>query len=300
MSKSLVKDTFAGGVGGACLVLVGHPLDTIKVRIQTMVVVPGQPPPFNGLVDCAMKTIQKEGPLGLYRGMLAPLTGVVPMYSLCFFGYGIGKSIFCTERTFKDLDLVPIGLAGATSGIFTTPILAPLERLKCILQVQNAQPPKPGEVRYKGPIDLGRHILKTGGFASLNRGYLATNLRDSLASFAYFSTYEYLKRKLRREGETSIGVWRTLLAGGLAGMANWVPAIPVDTLKSRLQIAPDGKYPNGIRSVAKEIFGEYGLLQGVKVLYRGTGPVMVRAFPANAACFLGYETALKLANAVWP
>jgi len=98
--KSLVKDTFAGGAGGACLVLVGHPLDTIKVRIQTMVVVPGQPPPFNGLVACAMKTIRSEGFLGLYRGMLAPLTGVVPMYSLCFFGYGIGKKIFLYRKDF--------------------------------------------------------------------------------------------------------------------------------------------------------------------------------------------------------
>ena len=29
---SLTKTFIAGGVGGACVVLVGHPLDTIKVR----------------------------------------------------------------------------------------------------------------------------------------------------------------------------------------------------------------------------------------------------------------------------
>jgi hypothetical protein len=38
----LLKQFIAGGVGGVCLVLVGHPLDTIKVRIQTMDIVPGQ------------------------------------------------------------------------------------------------------------------------------------------------------------------------------------------------------------------------------------------------------------------
>lgn len=32
----------AGGFGGSCLVIVGQPLDTIKVRIQTMEVVPGK------------------------------------------------------------------------------------------------------------------------------------------------------------------------------------------------------------------------------------------------------------------
>jgi solute carrier family 25 carnitine/acylcarnitine transporter 20/29 len=31
-------------------------------------------------------------------------------------------------------------------------------------------------------------------------------------------------------------------------------------------------------------------------MYRGFGAVMLRAFPANAACFLGYETAKKLLN----
>jgi hypothetical protein len=29
-----VKDFLAGGVGGACLVIIGHPLDTIKVSLD--------------------------------------------------------------------------------------------------------------------------------------------------------------------------------------------------------------------------------------------------------------------------
>jgi len=86
------------------------------------------------------------------------------------------------------------------------------------------------------------------------------------------------------------------MAGGFAGMANWVPAIPVDTLKSRLQTAPEGKYPKGIRSVAGEIIKEQGLVKGFLKMYTGTKPVMIRAFPANAACFWGYETAKKFLN----
>ncbi len=31
----LLKSFIAGGVGGVCLVSVGHPFDTIKVRVQT-------------------------------------------------------------------------------------------------------------------------------------------------------------------------------------------------------------------------------------------------------------------------
>lgn len=29
-----IKSFFAGGVGGACLVVIGHPPDTIKVRFK--------------------------------------------------------------------------------------------------------------------------------------------------------------------------------------------------------------------------------------------------------------------------
>jgi len=42
--------------------------------------------------------------------------------------------------------------------------------------------------------------------------------------------------------------------------------------------APNGKYPNGIRSVLAELMHEEGLF----ALYKGVTPVMLRAFPANA------------------
>jgi len=287
-SQGVIKDTIAGGFGGACLVLVGHPLDTIKVRVQTMVVQPGVAPPYTSTWDCAMKTMKAEGPLALYKGMVAPLTGVTPMYSLCFLGYSFGQKIFCKEDTYKNLDLVRIGLAGATSGIFTTPILAPLERVKCLLQIQG----KTGQ--YKGPWDCAVKLYKEGGIANVNKGYMATMLRDSVASFFYFSTYAILKHAMTPEGQAQPSAWGTLFAGGMAGIFNWLGCIPIDTLKTKLQTAPEGKYPNGIRSVFKDVIKN----DGWRALYRGIGPILIRAFPANAACFLGVETAMKAMNYV--
>jgi hypothetical protein len=51
-----------------------------------------------------------------------------------------------------------------------------------------------------GPRELASHIIKTEGWMSLNRGYCATNLRDSVASMAYFSTYAWLKYQLLPPG----------------------------------------------------------------------------------------------------
>ena len=40
--------------------------------------------------------------------------------------------------------------------------------------------------------------------------------------------------------------------------------------------------------------------QGPKGLFKGAGPVMTRAFPANACCFLGYEAAMSVMNKFAP
>eukprot|EP01121_Diplochlamys_sp_Union-15-3_P005992 TRINITY_DN1637_c0_g1_i3.p1 TRINITY_DN1637_c0_g1~~TRINITY_DN1637_c0_g1_i3.p1 ORF type:complete len:220 (-),score=33.92 TRINITY_DN1637_c0_g1_i3:160-819(-) len=215
-----------------------------------------------------------------------------------FLVMGSVNKFFCDENSFKDLKLFRIAMAGATSGLFTTPILAPLERLKCVLQVQNAKLKAGEKAKFQGPIDLGKHLYKEGGIASVFRGFWSTMLRDSVASMAYFSSYEYLKRKLNPEG-SSPDVFKTLFAGGVAGICNWLPAIPIDTLKSRLQTAEEGRYKHGIRSVFSEIYQKEGA-NTIRILYRGIGPVMIRAFPANAACFLGYETAMRFLNFVWP
>lgn len=65
---------------------------------------------------------------------------------------------------------------------------------------------------------------------------------------------------------------------------------------ARLQTAPAGHYPNGIR----DVFGELMKKEGPLALYKGITPVMLRAFPANAACFIGFEIAMNFLNLVAP
>lgn len=61
-APSALKNFLSGGFGGVCLVFVGHPLDLIKVRLQTMPKpAPGEAPLYTGMADCARKTIAKDG-----------------------------------------------------------------------------------------------------------------------------------------------------------------------------------------------------------------------------------------------
>ncbi|XP_027236247.1 mitochondrial carnitine/acylcarnitine carrier protein isoform X2 [Penaeus vannamei] len=294
MPVSPAKDFLAGGFGGMCLVTAGHPLDTIKVRLQTQPTPkPGEQLLYKGTWDCALKTVRNEGFFGLYKGMAAPLIGVTPMFAVCFLGFGIGKKL---QQKTPDEKLTAVQLfnAGMLSGVFTTAIMTPGERIKCLLQVQAAGT---GPKLYKGPLDVVKVLYKEGGIRSIYKGTCATLLRDVPASGMYFMTYEWLKNVLSPPGkEGELSPVRTLVAGGMAGMFNWLVAIGPDVLKSRLQTAPEGKYPNGIRSVFVDIMKN----EGPRALFKGVAPVMIRAFPANAACFLGYEVAIKFLNYMAP
>merc|ERR1711900_23160 len=71
--KSLagLRSLAAGGFGGICAVVVGHPFDLVKVRLQT-----AEKGVYSGAMDVVRKTVAREGlARGLYAGVSAPLVG---------------------------------------------------------------------------------------------------------------------------------------------------------------------------------------------------------------------------------
>lgn len=64
--KRTLKNSVSGTISGIAGCLVGHPFDTLKVRLQTQ---PVNNPVYNGLTDCFIKTMKWEGIGGLYKGV---------------------------------------------------------------------------------------------------------------------------------------------------------------------------------------------------------------------------------------
>lgn len=64
--RRTMKNSISGTVSGIAGVLVGHPFDTLKVRLQTQ---PLHNPVYSGVVDCFVKTLKWEGVGGLYKGL---------------------------------------------------------------------------------------------------------------------------------------------------------------------------------------------------------------------------------------
>lgn len=267
-----VKSFAAGGFGGICAVLTGHPFDLVKVRLQTGL--------YNSSVQCVKQTIAKDGLTGLYRGVLPPLLGVTPMFAVSFWGYDVGKRLVSTYtgKSIDQFEIKEISTAGFISAIPTTLVAAPFERVKVMMQIQEGN-------KSKSMAGVVAEMYKTGGLRSIFKGSVATLARDGPGSALYFATYEYLKKELSSPGE-DLSLFAIMTAGGFAGVSMWLGVFPIDTIKSTQQ---SSNVPISILQTTKNIYAK----GGIKAFFPGVGPALARSFPANTATFLGVELARK-------
>ncbi|KAL8141776.1 hypothetical protein V2J09_014808 [Rumex salicifolius] len=286
----VAKDLTAGTVGGAAQLIVGHPFDTIKVKLQSQPApLPGQPPKFSGAMDAVKQTLAAEGPRGLYKGMGAPLATVAAFNALLFTVRGQ------LETLLRSAPGVPLTIAqqvacGGGAGVAVSFLACPTELIKCRLQAQSALAgigSASVAVKYGGPMDVARHVLSEAGMKGLFKGLGPTLAREVPGNAAMFGVYEAVKQYLAGGSDTSsLGRGSLVLAGGIAGASFWGAVYPTDVVKSVVQVDDykNPKFKGSIDAFRKTLSSE-----GVKGLYKGFGPAMARSVPANAACFLAYE-----------
>ena len=233
--------------------------------------------------------IAQEGMGGLYRGVASPLLAVTPAFAISFWSCDLAKSLLVDYETKQrnghaggvmskdDLSIAQVAAAGGFSGLPLACVLGPSERIKCLMQVKN----------YNGFLDCAGQVYREGGLRSVFRGTGSAALRDVPGNAAYFAAYEFFKRQLcALEQRDTPSTPSILLAGGMSGVANWVVAIPFDTIKSRIQTAPAGQY-----SSYADVLRQTVQKEGPQALFKGLTPALLRAFPANAACLYGVESA---------
>ncbi|PKI46885.1 mitochondrial carnitine/acylcarnitine carrier-like protein [Punica granatum] len=288
----VAKDLASGTLGGAAQLIVGHPFDTIKVKLQSQPApLPGQPPKYAGAIDAVKQTLAAEGPRGLYKGMGAPLATVAAFNALLFTVRGQMEALLRSEPGVS-LTVNQQVVAGAGAGVAVSFLACPTELIKCRLQAQSALatagPGAAVAVKYAGPMDVARHVLRSeGGMRGLFKGLVPTLSREVPGNAAMFGVYEAVKQYMAGGRDTSgLGMGSLLVAGGIGGAAFWASVYPTDVVKSVIQVDDykNPKYKGSIDAFTKILSSE-----GVKGLYKGFGPAMARSVPANAACFLVVE-----------
>ncbi|TMW90173.1 hypothetical protein EJD97_016115 [Solanum chilense] len=289
----IAKDLTAGTVGGVAQLVVGHPFDTIKVKLQSQPTpLPGQLPKYSGAIDAVRQTLAAEGAGGLFKGMGAPLATVAAFNALLFTVRGQTEAFLRSEPGVP-LTVSQQVVCGAVAGTAVSFLACPTELIKCRLQAQGALASVGSAavaVKYAGPMDVARHVLRSeGGMLGLFKGLFPTMAREIPGNAAMFGMYEALKQYFAGGTDTSgLGRGSLIVAGGLAGGSFWISVYPTDVIKSVIQI-DDYKNPkfSGFFDAFKKILAS----EGIKGLYKGFGPAMGRSVPANAACFLAYEMA---------
>eukprot|EP00127_Corallochytrium_limacisporum_P007267 Clim_evm8s246 gene=Clim_evmTU8s246 len=257
----------SGMAAGLSQVVVGYPLDTVKVRMQM----------GDGSVKMttALKSILvKEGPLGFYKGMLSPMVGSLVFNSILFGTFDQLCKILANQET-GHVGGSGFVIAALGTGVVESVVYCPTELLKVRLQTAAAAN------MQTNLISVVRDVYQQGGLRGFYRGFLGTILRESPGNVVYFGSYEFCKEILDEHG---VNYSTPLIAGGMAGTVYWTTQFPFDTIKTHMQGNLDTK-DLSTTEVSKRIYSQYGF----RGFFKGLTPCLIRAFPANAVAFGAFE-----------
>mmetsp|Transcript_14346 Transcript_14346/g.23221 ORF Transcript_14346/g.23221 Transcript_14346/m.23221 type:complete len:388 (+) Transcript_14346:163-1326(+) len=320
-------DFIAGGIAGSASVIVGHPMDTVKVRMQTS----------TGGASMWSLATSYGGIPSLFRGISAPLSTACIINAIIFSSYGwssrmydqyIGEDVLSPNAAIHDSSLKAF-TCGSFAGLVQALVICPQEHVKCRLQIQHGKG-SPDNL-YKGPAQAAKSIVQQHGVAGLYRGWWITCWREIPAFGAYFACYDIFKDKINayfanRKSEQELmtlndtaamasGVVSTsssqdasavfvppamahhdhtwissALAGGLTGALTWAMVYPFDVIKTQIQTMPltEESSKRRITAVTQRLIEKYGWQH----LFRGLTITCLRAFPVNGIIFPVYEYTL--------
>lgn len=285
-------DFWAGYVSGAAGILIGNPLDLLKVRLQAGT---------SSLTSTPTSyTSQFSSAGSLIRGATAPILGYGALNALLFVTYNRTSALLNSSTTGAPPNLWTTWLAGAIGGLATWVVSTPTELVKCRAQISSS----PTAASSWG---ITKEILRSEGIRGLYFGGVVTALRDSIGYGFYFWSYELSTRlmmsRMRERGSDTKEAAKVLLCGGLAGVVTWASIFPLDVIKTRVQtqiLTDSARSPLlGAAVVAEgaerrrlgavEVARSAYRIEGPGVFFRGLTVCSIRAFIVNAAQWAVYE-----------
>lgn len=187
--------------------------------------------------------------------------------------------------------------AGGVAGAISKTAVAPIERVKLLLQVQAASTQIKPEDQYKGIVDCFVRVSKEQGVGSFWRGNLANVIRyfpTQALNFAFKDKY----KKLFMDGVKKEQFWRfflgNLASGGAAGATSLLFVYPLDFARTRLA-ADVGKGKSRMYTGLANCISTIYKTDGAKGLYQGFGVSVGGIIVYRAAFFGGYDTLRDIA-----
>jgi len=292
-APSAATNLIAGGGAGMMEALVCHPLDTVKVRMQLSR--RGRQPGMakRGFIKTGVEIVKKETPLGLYKGLGAVLTGIVPKMAIRFTSFEWYKQSLANQET-GVLSGQALFLAGLAAGVTeAVAVVTPMEVIKIRLQAQYHSMADPLDVpKYRNAAHALYTVVKEEGFGALYRGVSLTALRQGSNQAVNFTAYTYFKEWLLQWQpefkDGNLPSYQTTLIGLVSGAMGPLSNAPIDTIKTRLQKTPAEPGTTALQRISR-IAGDMFKQEGVHAFYKGITPRVMRVAPGQAVTFTVYE-----------
>ncbi|XP_033115911.1 mitochondrial basic amino acids transporter-like [Anneissia japonica] len=275
----------AGGASGIAGTVVGHPFDTVKVRLQNQ----GTVTRYKSGFECFMRIAREESTFGFFKGMISPLCGAVLSNSFLF---GIEDNIL---ELIGGASTTNHFIAGSISGLVCTSFICPLDLAKIRLQMQGigTKQVAQSQKHYKNSLQAIYKIFKSDGLQGCYRGIGINLIRDIPSTGLYFCADHYLSSLIASytPGNKASTVW-LFFAGGLAGSLSWLSIYPLDVIKSRWQA--DGVGHMRLYSSYLDCLLQCTRKEGWSILFKGVTVTMLRGIPVNGAIFVVYKYVKQL------
>lgn len=183
-------------------------------------------------------------------------------------------------------------MIGGVSAAVSKTIVAPIERVKLLLQVQDASSTIKAEDRYNGIGDCFSRVIKEQGFASLWRGNLANVIRyfpTQALNFAFKDFYKKIFNPYDPKKQPGMFFIGNCASGGAAGATSLTVVYPLDFARTRLaaDVGSGGEREfNGLVDCIGKIFNKDGPMG----LYRGFGISVIGIVAYRASYFGMFDT----------
>jgi len=186
-------------------------------------------------------------------------------------------------------------LGGVSAAVSKTAV-APIGRVKLLLQTQAANKKLAGVKAYKGIMDVLVRVPKEEGVSAFWRGNLANVIRyfpTQALNFAFKDTYKKIFCPYNPKTEFWKFFFGNLASGGAAGATSLMFVYPLDFARTRLaadvgKSATDRQF-NGLVDCINKVRA----VDGVKGLYQGFGVSVLGIIAYRACYFGGYDTAKR-------
>ncbi|KIW48673.1 uncharacterized protein PV06_01241 [Exophiala oligosperma] len=263
-----------GGSAASMAACVTHPLDLVKVRLQTAAGVPGSTQ--RSMLETIAGIVRHEGIMGFYSGLSASVLRQAT-YSTVRFGVyeemkrqwiGDGDGEQQKPPSFPVLVAMASisGFMGGIAGNFADVLNVRMQRDKAL--------PVHERRNYKHVFDGILRLQREEGVKGFFRGWVPNSTRAAVQTAGQLASYDTVKRMLMeytplREDTLSTQLAASFLAGAMAATVT----NPVDVVKTKV-MAGDGK-PGGVGELVTTLYRQ----EGLSWVFKGWTPSFLRLGP---------------------